>query len=93
MLWRATMPTPRPSIDANETNRTAHRLVSTMVEVSPVSMPALDAPANLAIRPAAPSTAPPMDDEFFLVQNEWYLGEQGEASSLAKANTGAPAPT
>ncbi len=33
-----------------------------------------------------------MDDEFFLVQNEWYLGEQGEASSLAKANTGAPAP-
>lgn len=35
---------------------------------------------------------PPMDDEFVLIQNEWYLGEQGEASSLAKANVGAPSP-
>ncbi len=34
----------------------------------------------------------PMEDEFFLVQNEWYLGPQGEVSSLAKANVGAPAP-
>lgn len=35
---------------------------------------------------------PPMDEEFFLVQNEWYLGPQGEPSSLAKANVGNPAP-
>jgi nitrite reductase (NO-forming) len=34
----------------------------------------------------------PMDDEFFIVQNEWYLGEQGEVSSLAKADQGAPSP-
>jgi nitrite reductase (NO-forming) len=35
---------------------------------------------------------PPIDDEFFLVQNEWYLGPQGEVSSYAKANQAAPAP-
>jgi len=35
---------------------------------------------------------PPIDDEFFLVQNEWYLGPQGEVSSFAKANVGAPSP-
>ncbi len=35
---------------------------------------------------------PPVDDEFFLVQNEWYLGPQGEVSSFAKANQAAPAP-
>lgn len=35
---------------------------------------------------------PPMDNEFFLVQNEWYLGPQGEVSSFAKANVAAPAP-
>jgi nitrite reductase (NO-forming) len=35
---------------------------------------------------------PPVDDEFFLVQNEWYLGPQGEVSSFDKANQAAPAP-
>ncbi|HEY5664962.1 MAG TPA: multicopper oxidase domain-containing protein [Ilumatobacter sp.] len=35
---------------------------------------------------------PPVDDEFFLVQNEWYLGPQGEVSSLERANQGAPSP-
>jgi nitrite reductase (NO-forming) len=35
---------------------------------------------------------PPVDHEFFLVQNEWYLGEQGAVSSLAKADQAAPAP-
>ncbi len=35
---------------------------------------------------------PPLDHEFFLVQNEWYLGPQGEVSSFAKANVAAPAP-
>ncbi len=35
---------------------------------------------------------PPLDDEFFIVQNEWYLGPQGEVSSLAKADVGAPSP-
>jgi len=34
----------------------------------------------------------PMENEFFLVQNEWYLGAQGEVSSFAKANQAAPAP-
>ena len=34
----------------------------------------------------------PVDNEFYLVQNEWYLGPQGEPSSLAKANVGAPSP-
>lgn len=35
---------------------------------------------------------PPVDHEFALVQHEWYLGEQGETASLAKANVAAPAP-
>lgn len=35
---------------------------------------------------------PPVDEEFFLVQNEWYLGPQGEVSSYAKANQAAPEP-
>jgi nitrite reductase (NO-forming) len=34
----------------------------------------------------------PVEHEFFLVQNEWYLGPQGEVSSFAKANQAAPAP-
>ncbi len=34
----------------------------------------------------------PLDDEYFIVQNEWYLGPQGGVSSLAKADVGAPAP-
>ncbi|GAB4433687.1 MAG: hypothetical protein OHK0015_22680 [Chloroflexi bacterium OHK40] len=35
---------------------------------------------------------PPVDREFALVQSEWYLGPQGEVSSLEKANAAAPAP-
>ena len=35
---------------------------------------------------------PPMENEFFIVQHEWYLGAQGEVSSFAKANQAAPAP-
>ena len=35
---------------------------------------------------------PPMENEFFIVQHEWYLGPQGEVSSFAKANRAAPAP-
>ncbi len=35
---------------------------------------------------------PPLDDEFVIIQHEWYLGPQGEASSFAKANVGAPSP-
>jgi nitrite reductase (NO-forming) len=35
---------------------------------------------------------PPVDDEFFFVQHEWYLGPQGEPSSFAAANQAAPAP-
>jgi nitrite reductase (NO-forming) len=35
---------------------------------------------------------PPIANEFFLIQHEWYLGAQGEVSSLAKANQAAPAP-
>jgi len=34
----------------------------------------------------------PIDNEFFIVQHEWYLGPQGEVSSFAKANQAAPAP-
>jgi nitrite reductase (NO-forming) len=34
----------------------------------------------------------PVDEEFFFVQNEWYLGPQGEPSSYAAANQAAPAP-
>jgi nitrite reductase (NO-forming) len=35
---------------------------------------------------------PSMENEFFIVQHEWYLGPQGEVSSFAKANQAAPAP-
>jgi len=35
---------------------------------------------------------PPVDKEFVLVQNEWYLGPQGEPVDLAKAMAAAPAP-
>ncbi|MDW3214096.1 MAG: multicopper oxidase domain-containing protein [Ilumatobacteraceae bacterium] len=35
---------------------------------------------------------PPVDDEFFFVQSEWYLGPQGEPGSFAAANQAAPAP-
>ena len=35
---------------------------------------------------------PPMENEFFIVQHEWYLGPQGEVSSYTKANQAAPAP-
>jgi len=35
---------------------------------------------------------PPVDKEFALVQNEWYLGPQGEPIDLAKAGAAAPAP-
>jgi nitrite reductase (NO-forming) len=42
------------------------------------------------VEPAA--GLPPVDNEFALVQNEWYLGPQGEITSLDKASAGAPAP-
>jgi nitrite reductase (NO-forming) len=35
---------------------------------------------------------PKVDHEFFLVQNEWYLGAQGQTGDIAKASAGAPAP-
>lgn len=35
---------------------------------------------------------PPVDKEFALVQSEWYLGPQGEVSSLEKASSTSPAP-
>jgi nitrite reductase (NO-forming) len=35
---------------------------------------------------------PPVDAEFALLQSEWYLGPQGEPSSLEKAMAAAPAP-
>lgn len=35
---------------------------------------------------------PPVDQEFTLVQSEWYLGPQGEPASLTKAAQGAPSP-
>jgi nitrite reductase (NO-forming) len=35
---------------------------------------------------------PKVDKEFALVQSEWYLGPQGEITSLEKAAAGAPAP-
>lgn len=34
----------------------------------------------------------PVDKEFVIVQSEWYLGPQGELTSLEKASAGAPAP-
>jgi nitrite reductase (NO-forming) len=35
---------------------------------------------------------PEVDHEFALVQSEWYLGEQGEVTDLARAAAGAPDP-
>jgi nitrite reductase (NO-forming) len=35
---------------------------------------------------------PKVDNEFALVQSEWYLGPQGDITSLDKASVGAPAP-
>jgi nitrite reductase (NO-forming) len=35
---------------------------------------------------------PQVEKEFALVQSEWYLGPQGEISSLSKASAGAPSP-
>lgn len=35
---------------------------------------------------------PPLANEYFLVQHEWYLGAQNEISSLEKANKAAPEP-
>ena len=35
---------------------------------------------------------PKVDHEFFLVQNEWYLGAQGQTGDLAKAGASVPAP-
>jgi nitrite reductase (NO-forming) len=35
---------------------------------------------------------PKVDKEFALVQSEWYLGPQGEITSLPKASAAAPAP-
>jgi len=34
----------------------------------------------------------PVDQEFALVQSEWYLGPQGQPASLTKASAAAPAP-
>src|SRR5512137_608200 len=34
----------------------------------------------------------PVDKEVFLVQSEWYLGQQGQPVSLTKASAAAPAP-
>jgi nitrite reductase (NO-forming) len=35
---------------------------------------------------------PPVDQEFALVQSEWYLGAQGQVTDLSKAMAAAPAP-
>ena len=35
---------------------------------------------------------PPVDNEFALVQSEWYLGPQGEVTDLTKASAAAPEP-
>jgi nitrite reductase (NO-forming) len=34
----------------------------------------------------------PVDQEFFVIQNEWYLGAQGQTGDLAKANATVPTP-
>jgi nitrite reductase (NO-forming) len=39
-----------------------------------------------------PEGLPPVDAEFALVQNEWYLDAQGQPVSLTKAAAGAPSP-
>lgn len=35
---------------------------------------------------------PPVDNEFAIVQSEWYLGQQGQVSDLTKAMAADPAP-
>jgi len=35
---------------------------------------------------------PPVDNEFAIVQSEWYLGQQGQPADLTKAMAAAPAP-
>ncbi len=35
---------------------------------------------------------PPVDNEFAILQSEWYLGEQGQPADLEKAMAAAPAP-
>ena len=35
---------------------------------------------------------PPVDNEFAIVQSEWYLGEQGQPANLTRAMAAAPAP-
>jgi len=35
---------------------------------------------------------PKVDKEFFFIQNEWYLGAQGQPADYAKASSTAPAP-
>jgi nitrite reductase (NO-forming) len=35
---------------------------------------------------------PPVDQEYFLVQNEWYLGPQGQTGDLTSANAVVPDP-
>lgn len=35
---------------------------------------------------------PKVDNEFVFVQNEWYLGAQGQPADYTKASSGAPAP-
>jgi nitrite reductase (NO-forming) len=35
---------------------------------------------------------PPVDEEFAIVQSEWYLGPQGQPTDLTKASAGAPSP-
>lgn len=44
----------------------------------------------LVVEPAG--GLPPVDEEYFVVQSEWYLGPQGGISSLDKAGQAAPAP-
>ncbi|MCI0346626.1 MAG: multicopper oxidase domain-containing protein, partial [Chloroflexi bacterium] len=39
-----------------------------------------------------PGGLEPVEHEYFLVQSEWYLGEQGQPISLTKAAAAAPAP-
>jgi nitrite reductase (NO-forming) len=39
-----------------------------------------------------PEGLPAVDNEFAIVQSEWYLGPQGEVTDLGKAAAAAPAP-
>jgi nitrite reductase (NO-forming) len=44
----------------------------------------------IIVEPAA--GLPPVDREVFIVQNEWYLGPQGQTGNLDKANATVPTP-